>query len=208
MVASLQCQFRIRAKLALARSVISDPVIMSAIVAAIWTSNRDAKILRNLSLGDFADRQSTIVELNLMTMSGAMRGHILDPSSQVEYRRKIAADDQFSKGIKELKVTLAEMPSVLHRIVEIESYDDQFLDKAEDHLLEMATVDTEAAKRFYEIDYLPLRERETGPILALRREIKQVKEAVRVKAAATHATQLNRNRLKFHPRRVGHPGGN
>jgi CHASE3 domain sensor protein len=152
MLASLLGHLRIRAKLALAFSAISGLVIASAIAATIWTSNSDAEMLRNLSLADFAERQSTIVELNVMTMSDAMRGYLLNPSSQVEYGRKIAADNQLSEGVKELKVTLAEMPGVLRRIVDIEGYDDQILNKAEDHLLEMATVDIEAAKRFYEID--------------------------------------------------------
>jgi hypothetical protein len=89
-----------------------------------------------------------------------------------------------------LKVTLAEMPGVLRRIVEIETYDDEILNKAEDRLLQIATVNTEAAKRFYGINYLPLREHETQLILALRHEIKQVKEAVKVEAAETHAMQL------------------
>jgi HAMP domain-containing protein len=165
-------------------------VIASAIAATIWTSYSDAKILRSLLLADFADRQSTIVELNMMTMSDAMRGYLLDPSSQVERDRKLTADHQLSQGVKELKVTLAEMPSVLRRIVEIETYDDEILNQAEDRLLDIATVDIEAAKRFYEIDYLPLRERETGLILALRDEIKHVKEAVKAEAAETHAMQL------------------
>jgi hypothetical protein len=42
-----------------------------------------------------------------------------------------------------------------------------------------------SAKRFYEIDYLALRERETELILALRHEIKQVKEAVKADVAAS-----------------------
>jgi signal transduction histidine kinase/CheY-like chemotaxis protein len=189
-VASLLGHLRIRAKLALAFSAISGLVIMSAIAATIWTSNSDAEILRNLSLADFAERQSTIVELNVMTMSDAMRGYLLNPSSRIEYDRKVAADEELTRVVAGLRVTLAEMPSVLRRIVELETYDDEILDHAENRLLEIAGADTEAAKRFYESDYLPLRERETELILALGHEIKQVKEAVKVKAAATHAMQL------------------
>jgi hypothetical protein len=90
--ASLLGRLRIRAKLYLAFSAISGLVIASAITATIWTSNSDARILRNLSLADFAERQSTVVELNMMTMSDAMRGYLLNPSSQIEYKRKLAAD--------------------------------------------------------------------------------------------------------------------
>jgi signal transduction histidine kinase/ActR/RegA family two-component response regulator len=188
--ASLLGNLRIRAKLGLAFSAISGLVVAAAIVATIWTSNSDAEILRNLSLAAFAERQSTIVELNVMTMSDAMRGYLLNPSSQVEYERKQAADEALSEGVQELKVTLAEMPGVLRWIVEIERYDDEVLNKAEDRLLEIAAKDIDAAKRFYEIDYLPLRARETALILALRGEIEHVKEAVRAEAADTHAKQL------------------
>jgi signal transduction histidine kinase/CheY-like chemotaxis protein len=187
---SLLGRLRIRAKLYLAFSAISGLVIASAVAATIWTSNSNAEILRNLLLADFAERQSTVVELKIMTMSDAMRGYLLDPSSQVEYQRKLAADAELSKMVEELKATLAEMPSVLRRITEIETYDDQILNKAEDHLLEIAKEDIGAAKRFYEIDYLPLRERETALVLALRQEITRVKEAVRVEAAGVRAKQV------------------
>ena len=183
-------RLRIRAKLYLAFSAISSLVIASAIAATIWMSNRDANILRDLSLADFAERQSTVVELNMMTMSDAMRGYLLNPSSQIEHERKLAADAELTKVVEELKIPLAEMPGVLHRIIEIEAYDDQILNRTENRLLDMAQEDIEAAKRFYETDYLPLRERATELILALRHEIAQVKEAVRVEAAETRAKQL------------------
>jgi len=183
-------RLRIRAKLYLAFSAISGLVIVSAITATIWTSNSDARILRNLSLADFAERQSTVVELNMMTMSDAMRGYLLNPSNQVEYKRKLAADAELSRVVNDLKVPLAGMPSVLRRIIEIETYDDQVVNRAEDRLLEMAQGDIEGAKRFYETDYLPLRERATELILDLRHEIARVKEAVRVEAAKTRAKQL------------------
>jgi methyl-accepting chemotaxis protein len=187
---SLMGRLRMRAKLYLAFALISGLVVASAIAATIWTSNSNAEILRNLSLADFAERQSTVVELKMMTMSDAMRGYLLDPSKQVEYKRKLAADDELSKAVGELKGALAEMPSVLQRIAAIETYDEQILNKAEDRLLEMVKKDIDAAKRFYETDYLPLRERETGLVLALRQEIAQVKEAVRAEAAETRAEQF------------------
>ena len=71
--------------------MISGLVIASAVAATIWTSNSDAKILRDLSLADFAERQSTVVELNTMTMSDAMRGYLLNPFSQIEFNRHRAA---------------------------------------------------------------------------------------------------------------------
>ncbi len=188
-VVSLLGRLRIRAKLYLAFSAMSALVIASAIAATIWTSKSDADILRNLSLAEFAERQSTVVELNLMTMSDAMRGYLLNPASQLEHDRKITADNELTRVVGDLKVSLARMPTVLQRIIEIETYDDHVLNEAENRLLEMAKDDDDAAKRFYETDYLPLRDRATALVLALRQEIARVKDAVRVEDAKTRATQ-------------------
>ena len=67
-------RLRIRAKLYLAFSAISGLVIASAITAVIWTRSSDAEVLRNLSRLEFAKRQSTVIALELMTMSDALRG--------------------------------------------------------------------------------------------------------------------------------------
>jgi diguanylate cyclase (GGDEF)-like protein len=182
---------RIRAKLFLAFSAVSGLVIASAIAGIIWTRNSDAEILRNLALLELAKRQSTVVELNLMTMSDAMRGYLLDPANKAEIRRKLAADDELGTVVEELKVALIAIPSVLQRIIELETYDDQHLNKAEDHLVEVAGEDIDTAKRLYKTDYLPMREREIGLVLALRHEVAQVEEALKVKAARTHVKQLS-----------------
>jgi diguanylate cyclase (GGDEF)-like protein len=183
-------RLRIQAKLYLAFSAVLGLVMASAITAIIWTSNSDAEILRNLALLELAKRQSTAVELNLMTMSDAMRGYLLDPANQAEIRRKLDADTELSAVVEGLKVTLTEVPSVIRLVSELETYDDQTLNKAEDHLVEIAGADIDAAKRLYKTDYLPKREREIGLVLALRHEVAQVEEALRAKAAQTHLKQI------------------
>jgi methyl-accepting chemotaxis protein len=187
---SLMGRLRIRAKLYLAFLLISGLLIASAIAAIVLTSRSEDEIQRKLLLADYAERQSTVFELKMMTMSDAMRGYLLNPSNQVEYKRKLAADDELGKVLEDLKATLAEMPSVLQRIAAIEAYDGNTLNKAEDHLLEMVKQDIDAAKRFYESDYLPLRERESALVLALRQEITKLKETVNEKAAETRLEQV------------------
>jgi PAS domain-containing protein len=183
-------RLRIRGKLYLAFSAISGLVIALAIVAAIWTSHSDAEIQRARLLAEFAERQLTVVELKLMTMSDAMRGYLLDPANQAEVGRKLAADNELNNVVDELTVALVELPSVLQLVTELETYDDQILNKAEDHLVEMTDEDIAAAKLLYKTDYLPKREREIELILALRHEVAQVQEALRAKAAQAFAKQL------------------
>jgi diguanylate cyclase (GGDEF)-like protein len=183
-------RLRVRAKLYLAFSVISGLVIVSAIAAVAWTSHTDAEMFRNLSQAGFVERQSTAVELELMTMSDAMRGYLLDPTSQTEVRRKFAADDALSKLVEDLKTSLAGMPAVLRRIAEIETYDDQILNESENRLVKLAGEDVEAAKRFYQTGYLPQRQHEIEMIGALRDEVVRVKATVRVKANETYVTHI------------------
>jgi diguanylate cyclase (GGDEF)-like protein len=183
-------RLRIRAKLYLAFSAIAGLVIAAAIAAIFWTYDSDAELLRNLSLADFVERQSTAVELDLMTMSDAMRGYLLDPSNQAEATRKLAADNALTEVVEGLKPTLAKMPSVLRLVSAIEAYDDDVLNQTEDRLIELANQDLDAAKRYYQTDYLPQREREIELVLSLRQEVARVKEAVRVEASNAYVRQF------------------
>ena len=188
--AALIGRLRIRAKLYLAFLAISGLVLAFAIGAIAWTSRSDAGILRNVALLELAKRESTIVELKLMTMSDAMRGYLIDTTNQAELRRKFAADDDFARMVEELKVTLAGVPSVLRLVTELNIYDDQHLNVAEDRLVELAKKDIDAAKRYYKTDYLPRREHEIDMILGLRQEVARVEAEVRDKAARTYTKQL------------------
>ena len=183
-------RLRIRAKLYLAFSAISGLVIASAITAVIWTRSSDAEIFRNLSRLEFAKRQSTVIALELMTMSDALRGYLLDTANQGELDRKFSADREFNKAVQELKVALTEMPSVLRLVVELANNDAQNVDPAENRLIALAKQNVDAAKRFYKSDYLPTREHEAGLILAIRQEVARVEEAVTVNAAQTRVRQL------------------
>jgi diguanylate cyclase (GGDEF)-like protein len=183
-------RLRIRAKLYLAFSAISVLVIASAFAAIAWVVNSDADLRDNLALAAFAERQSTVVELELMTMSDAIRGYLLDPSSQAEIIRKRAADDELSQVVAGLETSLATMPNVLRLINEIERYDDQTVNRAEDHLIELAAEDADAAKRAYQTDYMPMREHEIELVLSLRREVGRVKDAIQAEAVRTRVRQL------------------
>jgi diguanylate cyclase (GGDEF)-like protein len=187
---SLLGRLRIRAKLYTAFSVILGLSFASAITTAIWIRNSDVAVLRSLSLAEFAKRQSTVVELELMTMSDAMRGYLLDTSNQAELKRKLAADDEFTKTVEALQVALTGMPRMLSLVDELETYDDEVLNKAEDQLVEIANKDTDTAKHRFETDYLPKREREIRIVLALRDEVAQVEESAKAEAAETHEKQL------------------
>ena len=188
--AALIGQLRIRAKLYFAFLAISGLVLTFAVCAIAWTSRSDAGILRNVALLELAKRDSTVVELKLMTMSDAMRGYLIDTTNQAELRRKYGADDDFARMVDELKVTLADVPSVLRLVTELNAYDDQHLNVAEARLVELANKDIDAAKRYYKTDYLPRREHEVGMILGLRQEVARVEAAERDKAARTYASQL------------------
>ena len=188
--AALIGRLRIRAKLYLAFLALSGLVLAFAVGAIAWTSRNDARLLRNVALLELAKLESTVVELKLMTMSDAMRGYLIDTANQAELRRKFAADEDFARMVEELKVTLANMPSVLRLVTELNIYDDQHLNIAEDRLVEIAKKDIDAAKRYYKTDYLPRREHEIGMILGLRQEVARVEAAERDKAAQTYARQL------------------
>ena len=76
------------------------------------------------------------VRYAMLEMSDAMRGYLLDPSNQVEYDRKLAADSTLLAKIEELKA-LQPSVDVLNRLQQAADYDDATLNRLENEVLDL-----------------------------------------------------------------------
>jgi methyl-accepting chemotaxis protein len=128
-------------------------------------SGRDA-LSRAMKLTQVAGRAEAI-QTNMMQMSDAMRGYLLDTTRQDEWDRKIKADEELSATVAEVK-KIADDPQLIDLVTKIGQIDDERLNPAENKVLTLAKTDREAAVKSYFADYLPVRQEELALVAALR----------------------------------------
>jgi methyl-accepting chemotaxis protein len=104
------------------------------------------------------------LRFDMMTMSDAMRGYIINPADNSEFDRKKAADDKFLSDAEEI-TKLSTYGEVADRIHEAEQMDSAVVNRLEDEVLEhVSNGDLEGAKKKYNEDYLPVRRKQEDVI--------------------------------------------
>src|SRR5215471_14041353 len=88
------------------------------------TSGRDA-LARSMKLAQVTGRAEAI-QTNMMQMSDAMRGYLLDTTRQDEWARKMKADEDLSATVASVK-QLADDPTLLDLVNRIGKLDDERL---------------------------------------------------------------------------------
>ena len=112
---------------------------------------------------------------DMLEMSDAMRGYLLDPKNDAERKRKIAADDRLSAGVKEM-LGLSLPVSMESKIKEAAALDESTLNPIEDQVLQLISAGKiEEARSKYEAEYLPVRVRQEGMIDDLQKESERFK---------------------------------
>jgi signal transduction histidine kinase/PleD family two-component response regulator len=96
------------------------------------------------------------LRFDLMVMSDAMRGFMLNPLDPSEHERKLGADHDFSNDVAQIKaIAPAEMTG---RILAAERMDVDILDRLEEQIMDLAAKGKSSeAKELYLYDYLPKR---------------------------------------------------
>ena len=114
-----------------------------------------------------AQNDASEIRADMIAMSDAMRGYLLDPTRREEFDRKKAADASLVKAVEHLSQTSTNADYVA-RVTRIGDLDDQQLDPIEDRVLELAPTDKAAATRTYFTDYLPVRVQQMALVEQLR----------------------------------------
>ena len=114
-----------------------------------------------------AQNDAAEIRVDMIAMSDAMRGYLLDPSRQDEFDKKKAADAALVKAVEHLASSTSN-PEYTTRVNRIGELDDQQLDPIEDHVLELAARDRVAATSSYFKDYLPVRVQQMALVDDLR----------------------------------------
>jgi methyl-accepting chemotaxis protein/methyl-accepting chemotaxis protein-1 (serine sensor receptor) len=96
------------------------------------------------------------IRLQMIAMSDAMRGFLLNPSNQAEFDKKKKADAALSAAVTRLLAS-ASSPEYSDLARQIGKLDEDKLDPIEDRILDLAAHDAKAATHSYFNDYLPVR---------------------------------------------------
>ena len=83
---------------------------------------------------DLIAQKALEIRYDMLTMSDAMRGYLLDPSKVEERQRKVDADNELSRDVEEIK-RLSDDEVVDRAIKEAEELDATTLNKLEDDIL-------------------------------------------------------------------------
>jgi methyl-accepting chemotaxis protein len=110
-----------------------------------------------VTVSDTIRQKGLELRFDMMTMSDAMRGYLVDSRDTRESDRKRAADEEFSHDIDDIRKLNppAEILSYLDRAAQMDSTS---VNRLEDEVLKLiAAGDVEAAKKKYVDEYLPVR---------------------------------------------------
>jgi methyl-accepting chemotaxis protein len=100
------------------------------------------------------------IRFDMLEMSDALRGMLLNPKSELEKNRKLAADEHLVKRAESLKTLLSGKPELLAGINAVAEFDEKTLNQLENKVMDLITTDPKAAVEFYENSYLPQRAEE------------------------------------------------
>eukprot|EP01035_Chromulina_nebulosa_P053876 gene53876-73710_t len=98
------------------------------------------------------------IRYEMMVMSDALRGLLLDPTHTSERDRKRSADEKFTKALDRLRPLLQDHPELQRAAQAIANFDESKLNRLETQLVEMLARDGSGAVAFYNTSYLPARE--------------------------------------------------
>jgi methyl-accepting chemotaxis protein len=124
---------------------------------------------------DHIAQQALALRYDMLEMSDAMRGFLLDPTNAAERTRKGDADDRLVAGVR-LMLGQSLPASMESKIKEAAALDESTLNPIEDEILQLiAAKQIEKARTKYEKDYLPVRVRQEAMINDLQREAEHFK---------------------------------
>lgn len=117
-----------------------------------------------ITVSDTIKQKGGELRFDMITMSDAMRGVLIDPDSKSEFARKKAADDEFVSDAADIK-KLNPQGEVLELIERARAMDEQSLNRLEDEIMVLVSSGKrEEAVQRYVNDYLPLRKQQEAII--------------------------------------------
>jgi methyl-accepting chemotaxis protein len=136
-----------------------------ASVAILTVLSRSIEELKRVvTVSDVIEHKALEMRFDMLEMSDAMRGYLINPANEAERTRKKTADEKFEEDVEEIR-KLAPEGAIQTLIKDAAVMDATVLNKVEDELLaSIAAGAGDAAKARYAAEYLPLRQKQEAVI--------------------------------------------
>jgi len=180
----LQYRVAIRARFTLAFLVVSLAGLFLAAALLLISRRNLRRVEAIVQVYDVIEHKSLRLSLDLLVMSDAIRGFLINPHDGAERDRKHNADAQFTRDVTDIRA-LSPGQKISELIEAAQRMDAESLDRLEDRILELAAASQgDEARRVYSSQYLPLREKqiqlidqvEEEAILAQRTALAEVRD--------------------------------
>src|SRR4051794_31839517 len=153
----LEYPVTIRARFTLAFLAVSLAGLLLAAALLLISRRNLRRVEAIVQVYDVIEHKSLRLSLDLLVMSDAIRGFLLNPHDGAERARKHNADEQFTRDATDIRA-LSPGPEITRLIETAQRMDVESLDRLEDRIVELAAQGRgDEARRMYSADYLPLR---------------------------------------------------
>lgn len=149
-----------------------------------------AKTLKIIENGNKITLKTSSLEYNMLQMSDALRGLLLEPNNRLERQRKLDADSNFVSDIKELE-KLTDNQELKDLIIKISDMDEKQLNTIENEMMNILSNDIPKARKVYWEKYLPVRIQQTKLIEEVNNLVKKNEEKLLSQIEQNHNKVLN-----------------
>lgn len=144
------------------------PIFLGA-ASVSWTvknmvSKKDDDLAKAIEMTNLVNQ----AELEMVKMSEALRGFLLMPENQNEFKRKKAADEAYSEKAKALSDLAQDNPEIIELNKKMALFDATDLDRIENEVAELIQKKDPKALEYYSKIYVPAREKQSTDFLKLK----------------------------------------
>ncbi len=144
------------------------PMIGCSIIVSIFIYQQGMKKDQTLERAILITNTVALQELQMVTMSEALRGYILDPKNAAELARKKEADKKYGEYSEVLAGLTKENKEIHDLNEEMAKLDADELDKKETQVAEMVNEDRVKVLEFFSQEYLPVRMKQNANFVRLK----------------------------------------
>jgi len=160
---------------------------MASLAILAILSRSIGELQKVVEVSDVIEHKSLEMRFDMLAMSDAMRGFLINPANTAEYERKKKADEDFVEDVEDIR-KLAPQGDILRLLQEAADMDANVLNRLEDQILvAIANGESESAKSRYTTEYLPLRHKQEAIIDSIEKETIRLKKSALQSAEASYA---------------------
>ncbi|NUO62901.1 MAG: HAMP domain-containing protein [Gemmatimonadaceae bacterium] len=163
-------------------------ILGSAVSVGILTVlSRSVDQLRDVvESDDLVAHKSLEIRYDMLQMSDAMRGFLLDPTNQLERQRKIDADNELSRDVEQIG-KLTDDPVITHKLQQAADLDASTLNRVEDEIAALtAAGKITEARQLYAGDYLRVRTQQEALIADMEQQAEKTKNEALASATSVY----------------------